>query len=149
MTVTSATERTIQYNGETAKISSESAAYYTIVTENGSRVSVPKNSALLSFANNKDEWVEEYLAENQEKIKQYKHDWNEAKDTKWNFIAQLGSFWKNLGLTSGSFDQLNGEQKAKYNELADGKYNAVDTMHKASAGVHSTVRASLNAIYHA
>lgn len=133
------------YNGESIKVTSESAAYITAVNENGERISIPKNSALLHFANN-DEELQELIAENKEKIKDYKHDWNIAKDEKWNLISQLGSFWKNLGISRGCINQLNGEQLAQYNALEEQKGSAVSRMHAASNGVHRTVHETLSAI---
>ncbi|MCM1003660.1 MAG: hypothetical protein NC408_04890 [Candidatus Gastranaerophilales bacterium] len=139
------TDERIQYDGKTATVSSESAAYITVVTEDGERVSVPKNSALLSFANNDDE-LKKFLEENKQEIKGYKQAWTQARDEKRGFLHQLGSFWRDLGLASGSVDKLNSEQAAQYASLQDGKFDAITAMHRASNGVHRTVHESLSAI---
>lgn len=144
MTIHFNTDESIQYNGKTTTVCSESAAYITVVTEDGERVSVPKNSALLSFAN-QDE-INELLEENKQEIKGYKQAWTQARDEKRGFLHQLGSFWRDLGLASGSVDKLNSEQAAQYASLQDGKYNAITAMHRASNGVHRTVHESLSAI---
>lgn len=133
------------YNGQAATVVSESAAYITIIDENGERISVPKNSALLHFANN-DEELQELIAENKEKIKGFKQDWNIAKDEKWDLISQLGSFWRNLGISRGCTSQLNEDQLAQYNSLVDLKGNAITRMHAASNGVHRTVHETLSAL---
>ena len=87
-----------------------------------------------------------FLQENKEKIKDYKHDWNIAKDEKWNLISQLGSFWRNLGIAKGCKNQLNEEQLAQYNQLTEQRGNAVSRMHAASNGVHRTVHETLSAL---
>ncbi len=133
------------YNGETVKVASESAAYITVVNENGERISIAKNSPLLHFANN-DEELQKLIKENKEKIKNYKNDWNSAKDEKWNLISQLGSFWRNLGIAKGCKNQLNEEQLAQYNQLTEQRGNAVSRMHAASNGVHRTVHETLSAL---
>lgn len=135
----------VTYNGETLTVTSESAAYITAVNENGERISVPKNSALLHFANN-DEELQELIAENKEKIKGFKLDWNIAKNEKWDLISQLGSFWRNLGISRGCTSQLNEDQLAQYNSLVDLKGDAITRMHAASNGVHRTVHETLSAL---
>lgn len=145
MTISVNTGEKATYNGETIKVTSESAAFISAVNENGEQISIPKNSALLHFANN-DEELQELIAENKEKIKGYKHAWNEAKDEKWNLISQLGSFWRNLGLSRGCVNQLNGEQLAQYNSLVNQKGSAISRMHAASNGVHRTVHETLSAL---
>ena len=137
------------YNGESVEICGESAAYITAVNENGERVTIPKNSALLNFANNyyyNSEEIQKLVAENKEKIKGFKIDWNIAKDEKWNLISQLGAFWRNLGLPSGSASQLNDDQLAQYNSLVNQKDDAITRMHAASNGVHRTVHETLSAL---
>lgn len=138
------TGENIQYKGDSVKVTSQSAAYITVVTENGETISVPKNSALLSFGNNDE--LNEYLAENKEKIKSFKQDWNVGRDLKWGAIKQLGSFWRNLGLCKGSFDKLNSDQLAQYNSYEDQRSAGISQMISASSGVHRTVHNSLSAI---
>lgn len=138
-------DRTVQYNGKDATVKSESGAYLTVTTENGETISVPKSSPLLSFGN-KDE-LEKILYENKQKIKAYKQAWTNATNEKRSYIQQIRNFWRDLGLQSGSYSSLNDKQEADYEELQDGKFDAITAMHRASNGVYSTVSDSLSAIY--
>lgn len=143
MTVQVNTGENVVYNGETLKVSSESAAYITAVDDNGARISIPRRSPLLSFAK---EDLDKVLEENKQEIKGYKQAWSQARDQKWGFIHQIASFWRDLGLASGSTDELNEEQMAQLNAMQGSKSDAVAAMHRASAGVHRTVHESLSAI---
>lgn len=147
MTIHLQTGDTVQYNGKEAKItSSDSGSSFVWINVGGEDKLVNINDLKTYgiFSNGLSDEDKEKLAENKQKIKGYKQDWSIGRDLKWDAIRCLSSFWRNLGISIGSFDKLNSEQLAEYKSYKDQKSAGIAQMLTASSGVHSTVNNSLS-----
>lgn len=140
---------TVLYNGQECRVknSSSGSSFITIEIDGVEKIVNKKDIQTFGiFGFKNQEEIDKIVAENKEKIKGFKQDWNIAKNQKWDFIAQMSYFWDNLGLPSGCFGQLNGEQREQYSNLVEQKHGAMAQMRAASNGVHRTVHETLSAL---
>jgi hypothetical protein len=132
----------VTYNGQKGVItsSSQNSAYLTVKLEDGSTVSVPKDTALLSFKEENNNYFNRQIEQCDKSIKKYidsitvnKGLWNTFKDEIKEDRDQIGSLLSSCGARNAT--QLDDEHKAIYTQLKEDKTNARLRQIGASAGI--------------
>ncbi len=113
----------ISLQGKDATIVRTSAAYITVVDNNGNEISVPKDSSLFDYSQRIVDSNNKRIEKLKDKAEEYQTLKAIAQKNKKSFLAQMSSRCKEWGVKF--WHQMDGAQRKEYKGLKDSYYAAV------------------------
>ena len=131
----------VSYQGKETTVVNTSAAYITVIDDQGNRISLPKKSPLFDFSHIIDS-NNKLIANINDEVEKLEVQKDVARADEKNFLAQMSSKCKEWGVNF--WHQMDSSQKATYKELKDKYYDAKFSSVAASNRMHSALMSKLD-----